>query len=193
VPLFEETVEKQKAKLGPDHPDTLTSMNNLALAYQDSGQLAKAVTLSEETLETRKAKLGRDHPDTLTSMNNLPPVGHDRSQGGLNQLCPLQVKTRSKMFCGRLLLKAATFGLRAAVLRRRGSAMGLAEGVAARNQRHRLLIIHGHAAERFPDVPGGRERIGFAVGSLRIHACRVRRQARNERRPTRCRRCGRRC
>jgi len=86
VPLFEETVEKQKAKLGPDHPDTLTSMNNLALAYQDSGQLAKAVTLSEETLETRKAKLGRDHPDTLTSMNNLPPVGHDRSQGGLNQL-----------------------------------------------------------------------------------------------------------
>ena len=28
-------------KLGPDHPDTLTSMNNLASAYQDAGRLAE--------------------------------------------------------------------------------------------------------------------------------------------------------
>ena len=33
LPLFEETLKLQKAKLGPDHPDTLTSMNNLAVAY----------------------------------------------------------------------------------------------------------------------------------------------------------------
>jgi hypothetical protein len=30
VKLQEETLALQKAKLGPDHPDTLTSMNNLA-------------------------------------------------------------------------------------------------------------------------------------------------------------------
>jgi tetratricopeptide (TPR) repeat protein len=46
-------------------------MNNLALAYQASGQLAKAVTLLEETLQKRKATLGPNHPDTLNSMNNL--------------------------------------------------------------------------------------------------------------------------
>ena len=31
--LFEETLALQKAKLGPDHPDTLVSMNNLAGSY----------------------------------------------------------------------------------------------------------------------------------------------------------------
>jgi eukaryotic-like serine/threonine-protein kinase len=30
LPLFEETLKLSKAKLGPEHPDTLHSMNNLA-------------------------------------------------------------------------------------------------------------------------------------------------------------------
>ena len=30
LPLFEETLKLGKAKLGPEHPDTLASMNNLA-------------------------------------------------------------------------------------------------------------------------------------------------------------------
>ena len=34
LPLFEETLKLTKAKLGPDHPDTLISMNNLAVAYR---------------------------------------------------------------------------------------------------------------------------------------------------------------
>jgi len=31
---LEQTLEKMKAKLGPDHPATLQSMNNLAEAYR---------------------------------------------------------------------------------------------------------------------------------------------------------------
>ena len=31
--LHEETLALRKAKLGPDHPDTLASMNNLANSY----------------------------------------------------------------------------------------------------------------------------------------------------------------
>ena len=58
-----------KAKLGVDHPDTLMSMNNLAVAYDHAGKLELAVPLHEETLKLRKAKLGPDHPDTLTSMS----------------------------------------------------------------------------------------------------------------------------
>jgi serine/threonine protein kinase len=57
--------DTRQAKLGADHPDTLTSMNNLALGYRAAGQLAKALPLYEETLKLRKAKLGADHPDTL--------------------------------------------------------------------------------------------------------------------------------
>ena len=60
-----------KAKLGIDHPDTLNTMNNLALAYYKAGELDLAVPLHEETLKLTKAKLGPDHLMTLTSMNYL--------------------------------------------------------------------------------------------------------------------------
>jgi tetratricopeptide (TPR) repeat protein len=59
------------AQLGPDHPDTLRSMDNLATSYQDAGRLGETLPLLEETLKLRTAQLGPDHPDTLTSMNNL--------------------------------------------------------------------------------------------------------------------------
>jgi hypothetical protein len=47
LPLFEETLAKYKAQLGPDHPHTLTSMNNLASAYQAAGQSDRALPLLE--------------------------------------------------------------------------------------------------------------------------------------------------
>ena len=59
------------ARLGPDHPDTLGTMNNLAGGYRVAGKLDLALPLFEETLKRRRAKLGPDHPDTLESMNNL--------------------------------------------------------------------------------------------------------------------------
>ena len=69
--LFEETLVLRKAKLGPDHPDTLVSMNNLANSYHDAGQNDRALKLYEEALALVKAKLGPNHPLTLVNMNNL--------------------------------------------------------------------------------------------------------------------------
>jgi hypothetical protein len=60
-----------KRTLGDEHPDTLTSMNNLALRYSDVGRTKEALQLTEETLTVRKRTLGDEHPDTLTSMSNL--------------------------------------------------------------------------------------------------------------------------
>ena len=40
--LREETLALQKAKLGPDHPDTLASMSNLASSYAAAGQHERA-------------------------------------------------------------------------------------------------------------------------------------------------------
>jgi serine/threonine protein kinase len=56
---------------GPDHPDTLASMHNLANSYHDLGRHAEALKLREATLELRKTKLGPDHLETLLSMNTL--------------------------------------------------------------------------------------------------------------------------
>jgi serine/threonine protein kinase/tetratricopeptide (TPR) repeat protein len=58
-------------ELGPDHPDTLVSMNNLAGDYAALGRHADALQLHEETLALRRARLGPDHPDTLRSMSAL--------------------------------------------------------------------------------------------------------------------------
>ncbi|CAL1136673.1 unnamed protein product, partial [Cladocopium goreaui] len=75
------------AKLGEDHPDTLTSLNNLALLLYAQGHLAEAEPLFRKALEKSKAKLGEDHPDTLNSINNLAAVLDD--QGHLAEAEPL--------------------------------------------------------------------------------------------------------
>ena len=61
----------REAVLGPDHPDTLASRNNLANAYWSAGRRSEAIALHEATLKRHEARLGPDHPDTLSSRNDL--------------------------------------------------------------------------------------------------------------------------
>ena len=57
--------------LGPDHPNTLNSRNNLANAYQAAGRTEEAISLHEQTLTARERLLGPDHPSTQQSRGNL--------------------------------------------------------------------------------------------------------------------------
>src|SRR5438094_1881144 len=57
--------------MGEDHPDPLTAMNNLALAYKAAGQVDRAILLLEQVLPARRAKLGEGHPHTLSTQMNL--------------------------------------------------------------------------------------------------------------------------
>jgi tetratricopeptide (TPR) repeat protein len=57
--------------LGPDHPNTLGSRNNLAGAYASAGRTAEAIPLLEQTLTDAERILGPDHPNTSSSRNNL--------------------------------------------------------------------------------------------------------------------------
>jgi tetratricopeptide (TPR) repeat protein len=65
---FAEALKLRKARLGPDHPDTLDAMNGLAWTYLNTGRIDEGTSLVEEVLRLRKARLGPDHPDTLHSM-----------------------------------------------------------------------------------------------------------------------------
>ena len=66
-----------------------------------------------------------------------------------------------------LLLERGRLGIGADVaLRTR--AVGLAEGVTARDQGDRLLVVHRHPAERLADVAGRGERVRVAVRPLRV-------------------------
>ncbi|KAF1965815.1 HET-domain-containing protein [Bimuria novae-zelandiae CBS 107.79] len=69
--LFVQVMETRKRVLGEEHPDTLTSMANLASTYRNQGRWKEAEGLFVQVMETRKRVLGEEHPDTLTSMANL--------------------------------------------------------------------------------------------------------------------------
>jgi tetratricopeptide (TPR) repeat protein/serine/threonine protein kinase len=71
LPLLVEIWNMKKARLGPEHPDTLASMNRLGVVYWELGQLDKSVPLFEKLLKIREAKLGRDDPETLQAAANL--------------------------------------------------------------------------------------------------------------------------
>ncbi|PVH67751.1 hypothetical protein DL98DRAFT_442843, partial [Cadophora sp. DSE1049] len=69
--LHREMLRLREEVLGPEHPDTLTSMNNLACLFEDQGKYEAAEPLYEETLRLNEKVFGQEHPDTLLSMNNL--------------------------------------------------------------------------------------------------------------------------
>ncbi len=64
---LDQTLAALERVLGPDHPSTLASRNNLAIAYVEAGRAAEAIPLFEQTLAARERVLGPDHPRTLTS------------------------------------------------------------------------------------------------------------------------------
>jgi hypothetical protein len=93
-----EILEIEKRDLGADHPDTLTSMNNLASTYWSQGRWDAAEELELQVMESRKTKLGADHPSTLTSMNNLAytwkGLGRDKEALNLMEECVI-IQTRT--------------------------------------------------------------------------------------------------
>ena len=72
-----DSVTRAGDTLGPDHPSTLASRNNLAGAYRDAGRLDEAIALYEQNLNDRTRILGPHHPDTLASRNNLAGAYQD--------------------------------------------------------------------------------------------------------------------
>jgi serine/threonine protein kinase/tetratricopeptide (TPR) repeat protein len=91
IAQLERSVQLRRQTLGRDHPATLDSSGNLAVAYHDAGRLQEAIGLFEETLKCQTLKLGPDHPDTLGCMDNL--AGAYQDAGRLNDALPLFQRT----------------------------------------------------------------------------------------------------
>jgi len=87
---WERAVDLRRRVLGPDHPDTLTSMNDLADAYRVQSAYKQAEPLFIKVLETRRRVLGEENPATLSSMNELANLYLD--QGRDAQADPLLAK-----------------------------------------------------------------------------------------------------
>ena len=57
--------------LGPEHPDTAGSLNNLAALYQAQGSYAQAEPLYKRALAIVEKVLGPEHLTTITVRGNL--------------------------------------------------------------------------------------------------------------------------
>ncbi|EPE02605.1 kinesin light chain [Ophiostoma piceae UAMH 11346] len=89
-----------KKILGVDHPDTLTSMSNLASTYWNQGRWEEAEKLEAQVMETSKKILGVDHPDTLTSIQNLASTYSDQGRWEEAEKLQAQVMETSKKILG---------------------------------------------------------------------------------------------
>ena len=67
-------MEKRKHLLGEEHPDTLSSMANLASIYRDQGKWKEAEALEVVVMEKSKHLLGEEHPSTLSSIEDRKSV-----------------------------------------------------------------------------------------------------------------------
>ena len=66
--------------LGPEHPATVTVLNNMAVLLQDQGAHLEARSYLEQALAIDRKVLGEEHPDTALTLNNLALLLHMSSR-----------------------------------------------------------------------------------------------------------------
>ena len=71
LPLSERALALRRANLGPDHRDTIASIDEVSEVLRSLGRLADAESYARESLAIRRRTLGDEHQDTTVSMNNL--------------------------------------------------------------------------------------------------------------------------
>jgi tetratricopeptide (TPR) repeat protein len=70
-PLLDRALGVAIARLGPDHPETLRTRNNLARWLGEAGRVEEAVSQFQALLEDHRRVLGPDHPETLWTRSDL--------------------------------------------------------------------------------------------------------------------------
>ncbi|MFF9757442.1 tetratricopeptide repeat protein [Streptomyces sp. NPDC014344] len=68
---FDHLATSTRSRLGPDHPETLTTRGSLATWRGEAGDVAGAAQAFADLLADMVRVLGPDHPDTLTTRHNL--------------------------------------------------------------------------------------------------------------------------
>jgi hypothetical protein len=62
---------QEEDSMRADHPDTLTSINNLAYTWKGTGKETEAIRLMEECVQLQKRVLGLNHPHSISSCTAL--------------------------------------------------------------------------------------------------------------------------
>ncbi len=90
APWFEHCLSVARTRLGEEHPDVATTLNNLANLYDSQGRYSEAQALYPQALKLRQRVLGKEHPAVAQSLNNLANLYY--SQGRYSEAKPLYVQ-----------------------------------------------------------------------------------------------------
>jgi len=87
IPLALEALRIRERALGPDHPDVVESLNNLAILYDAMGAYGQAEPLYQRALKIDEKALGVDHLEVAADLNNLAVLYYN--MGAYGQAEPL--------------------------------------------------------------------------------------------------------
>ncbi len=95
---FRRALKCREIAYGPEHADTLTSVNNLGSLLKAQGDYEGAEALYRRALKGREKALGAEHPSTLSSVNNLGLLLRIKGNyEGAKELCHRALEGREKV------------------------------------------------------------------------------------------------
>jgi len=77
--LYQRALAIRERVLGPEHPDTATTLNNLGGLLYLQGDRSGARSLLERALASRLKILGPDHPHTKATLDSLRILASEMS------------------------------------------------------------------------------------------------------------------
>ena len=95
-----QVMDMRKELLGEEHPDTITSIGNLANIYSDQGKWNEAEQLKVHVMGMSKKLLGEEHPDTLIYMENLAITYGDQGRWNEAEQLIVEVMDMRKKLLG---------------------------------------------------------------------------------------------
>ncbi len=87
VKCFEAALPRNESKLGPEHPVTLSCLNDYSAALFRCDDLARAIPLLERVVESRRRLVGEHALETLTAVANLGVAYHATGDGSRAREC----------------------------------------------------------------------------------------------------------
>jgi tetratricopeptide (TPR) repeat protein len=70
LPLYQRALTIYEKALGPEHPETARTLENLAIFYNRQGKYEEALPLYQRSLVIREKVFGLDHPFTKRTREN---------------------------------------------------------------------------------------------------------------------------
>lgn len=99
-PWFVKCLYVARTRLGNDHPDVATSLNNLAGLYYAQKRYAQAESLYTQVLKLRKRYLGTHRTEVATTLNNLAGLYYAQGRYDEAELLYLEALQLRKRFLG---------------------------------------------------------------------------------------------